>query len=273
MVMLKKYLTAFCGAVVFAVLMSAGDPVLADEATVPFRSLKDGVPYSVRPDRLLKLEGTARDLLLGANSLKSLEASLLVDGDATERLSVTVNGDGDRWSVDVPPLKDPGKHATLQVVAIAIDGTEKTVDRAIETPTTPPAGCQPGDICKYFGLDVGAHWLPARDELRKVFTVNIYPDKVGRLPSEQFATWERLSVAVSYDVGDISGNNQSAIRDNHNYSIGIGYRLNRYFRVGTGLSLYRHADDNDLRRALYLSLSVDLTGFKVIEDLVKIDPN
>lgn len=272
MVMPMKCLTLFCGAAVLAVLLSAGNPALADEATVPFRSLKAEATYSVRPDRMLKIEGGARDLQLGGNSLKSLEAGLLVDGDASQRLSVTVNADGDHWNVDVPPLKDPGKQATLRIVAIAMDGTQKTVERTIETPTTPPVGCQPGDICKYFGLDVGAHWLPARDELRKVITLNIYPGRVGRLPSED-TNWNRLSVAVSYDVGDLSGNKQSAIRENHHYSIGMGYRLNRYFRVGTGLSLYRHGDDNDLRRALYLSLSVDLTGFKVIEDLVKIDPD
>lgn len=257
-------------AALVAVLLSAANPVCADDATVSFRSLREAAPNSVRRDRMLKVEGTAADLQTDANSLKTIEADLLRDGKPAERLTVTVKGDGETWAVDVPPLNDEGKRATVQIVATKSDGTRVTVGRLIEAST--PVGCQPGDICKYFGLDVGAHWLPARDELRKVVTLNIYPGKVGRLPSDD-THWNRLSVAVSYDIGDISGNNQSAIRDNHHYSIGMGYRLNRYFRVGTGLSLYRHGDDNDLRRALYLSLSVDLTGFKAIEDLVKIDPN
>lgn len=270
MMKLTKSLAGFCGVAAIALLMTAGSPAFAQDNTVPFQSLKSGATYPVRPDRMLKLEGTASDLQLSANTLKSVDADLSVEGGAPERLTVTVDGDGDRWIVNVRPLKDAGTRAKVKILATANDGTQQTVERSIESAT--PVGCQAGDICKYFGVDVGALWLPARDELRKVITINIYPGKVGRSPSEDTYS-KRLSVAVSYDVGDISGNNQSAIRDNHHYSIGIGYRLNRYFRVGTGLSLYRHADDNDLRRALYLSLSVDLTGFKVIEDLVKIDPN
>jgi len=128
------------------------------------------------------------------------------------------------------------------------------------------------DIQKYAGVDVGAVYAPRLNEFRKFFIVSIYYGAVDDKPLEGKGVWEycrnRFSFSIGWDAGDLSNNTKSDIDGTSAYVAEIGYRLNKYFRIGAGRIFYRSKADGDIKRDTAYSLSVDLMGFKALQGLV-----
>lgn len=128
------------------------------------------------------------------------------------------------------------------------------------------------DLQRYAGIDMGALYAPKPGELRQVLLVNIYfgpvddqPPSIEWKPSHVL---KRLSLTVGYDLGDISNNTGSNIDGNNAYVLGLGFRLNKYFRFSVGKFLYRTKSDGDLASDTFYALSADLTAFKALQGLV-----
>jgi len=128
------------------------------------------------------------------------------------------------------------------------------------------------DLQRYAGIDIGGLYAPSIDELRQFLLINIYfgavDDKPRRFSSSQDFWVSRFSLSVGAEMGDLGGSDDAVIRDGKAYAIGVGFRLNKYFRLGVGSMLYRSVSHNDLRSAGYVVISMGLTGFRALEGLV-----
>ncbi len=126
------------------------------------------------------------------------------------------------------------------------------------------------DLQKYAGFDVGALYAPQLNELRSFFTANIYFKPV-ELRTDDWSIWQRLSLTLGASIGDLSGRdtNKTRISGDNAFVYGLGFRLNKYFRLTVGGMLYRlklpSADaanpaDNSLKHAFFFGPSLDITA-------------
>jgi len=143
------------------------------------------------------------------------------------------------------------------------------VETTIEITTTAIVS----DIMKYAGIDYGVVLAPPIDELRQFLLISVYWGPVDDSPPKFNSGWRRyvqnrLSLTVGYDLGDLSGNSNSEILDKNSYSIGVGYRFNKYVRLSLGTLFYRSSDSNELRNVGYGSVSIDLTAYDALKGLV-----
>ena len=149
-------------------------------------------------------------------------------------------------------------------------------------PKTQPADDKPADdmptdstsIEKYAGFDIGAMHLPAIDELRGFYTVNIYFGAVGETPEPFFSkdVLKRLSLVAGGSFKDISGASQSKIKGHNAFLIGLGLRMNKLFRINAGFSFYRSSDpsaESSLKRAFYRGISIDISQFPILKSIVE----
>jgi hypothetical protein len=133
------------------------------------------------------------------------------------------------------------------------------------------------DLKKYAGFDVGALYAPRLHELRSFATVNIYwgpvslhPDKGTRSP-----LLERLSLTFGMALKDVSGrdSDKTKIKDQNVFIYGMGFRLNKYFRLTAGGMVYRMKAaipgpiDNKLRHEFFLGPSIDITALPALEGI------
>ena len=147
------------------------------------------------------------------------------------------------------------------------------------------------DFEKYVGVDVGAMYLPALDELRSFATVNVYFGPVEDSPAPlesakadgtmekkwRRAFQQRFSLTFGVSTGDISGrsgestfkNNQdkATVKGDNVFLYGAGFRLNKYIRLTTGGAVFRNASDNTLNNVFFVGPSIDLTGLKFLRTL------
>lgn len=167
----------------------------------------------------------------------------------------------------------------------AYEKTKSVIDKVVEQAITQVSvkselsvSTQVEDLQKYAGIDIGALYAPSIDEMRQFLMVNIYygaiEDQPDALNSEKglaiFSSnyWRsRLSLSAGMSTGDFSSNGNSDIKDDKAYALGLGFRLNKYFRIGFGAMLYR-ATDEKMKRKPYFSLSMDLTAFQALQGLV-----
>ena len=148
------------------------------------------------------------------------------------------------------------------------------------------------DVKTYYGIDIGAIRLPELDELRSFSTVNIYFGAAEATP-EPFSveSWgsfgrflgKRSSLTVGFSLNDISGGSQSDIKGNNAFLFGLGFRINRYFRITAGRSFYRkvtpgddqmQSDDvenrmqrDELAHTCFWGLSIDLFQLQILQTL------
>ena len=124
------------------------------------------------------------------------------------------------------------------------------------------------DLNKYAGFDAGALYVPRINELRQFYMVHIYPwgpvelSTAGGIPF-----LERWSLAIGASVGDLSSNGSSRVKSDKAFVYGIGFRINKYFRISAGGMLYRDAVGNRLLNEGFLGPSIDITalpGLKTI---------
>ena len=116
------------------------------------------------------------------------------------------------------------------------------------------------DLEYYAGFDVGA--LAVSDfGVVPFFTVNMYIkrveiDKDPRRVDEACS----LSAGIALKTSDIP-------TDGVTYYVGVGYRLNKLFRITLGSSLYKTVDTKKLVGKASIGLSLD---FRYVADLLKI---
>jgi len=126
------------------------------------------------------------------------------------------------------------------------------------------------DFAKYAGFDVGAIDIPKINELRQFLIVNIYPFGPVDLDTNNVALvdWRsRFSLALGASVGDLSSNSKSSIKGNSAFIYGVGYRLNKYFRLSFGGAVYRDASTNKLLNEAFVGPSVDITALPGLKQI------
>jgi hypothetical protein len=127
------------------------------------------------------------------------------------------------------------------------------------------------DLQKYAGFDVGAAYVPRINELREFFMINIYPwgpvglDTQGLISKD----WEgRFSLAVGFSLADLSSNAHSRVKGESAFMYGLGYRINKYFRLNVGGVMYRDAGaGNGLLNEFSIGPSIDLSALPGLKQL------
>jgi hypothetical protein len=127
------------------------------------------------------------------------------------------------------------------------------------------------DLEKYAGFDIGAVYVPRVNELRQFLMINVYPfgpvelDTSGLLPHD----WkDRISVSFGFSLADLSGNAHSRIKSDKVFVYGLGYRINKYFRVNIGAVVYRDSGPgNGLLNEWAIGPSVDLTALPALKQI------
>jgi hypothetical protein len=127
------------------------------------------------------------------------------------------------------------------------------------------------DLQKYAGFDIGAIYAPRLNELRDFFVGNIYLFGPVDLDPNGVANvnWKsRLSLALGVSLGDLSGNAKSRVSSNKAFVYGVGFRLNKYFRLSAGGFLYRDGGPgNRLLNEVFIGPSVDLTALPGLKQI------
>lgn len=149
----------------------------------------------------------------------------------------------------------------------------------ITTSLTMVAASGVKDFEKYASVDLGVAWIPGIEDLRTFVTINVYLGRVEEKPYFRGGLLEAMRQTVSFTGGyafaDISGSDpQKALyRSNNAFLVGVGLRLNKYFRIVGGTALYRHELLNPpaagsvaeslqgrLRTAGFVAASIDVTA-------------
>lgn len=140
------------------------------------------------------------------------------------------------------------------------------------------------DLQKYAGFDVGALYAPRLSELRSFALVDIYFGpvqlKTGSPPPKAgFGEWlhQRTSLAFGMALKDLSGSTKSKISGQNAFVYGLGFRLNKYFRLTAGGLLYRTTlpavngstspANGSLRHEFFIGPSVDLTALGALQTI------
>jgi hypothetical protein len=124
------------------------------------------------------------------------------------------------------------------------------------------------DLSKYAGFDAGALYVPRINELRGYYMVHIYPtgpvelDTSGHIPF-----LDRWSIAVGESTGDLSANKASRVKSDKAFVYGVGFRLNKYFRVTAGGMVYRDAVGNRLLNEVFIGPSIDVTALPGLKSI------
>jgi hypothetical protein len=127
------------------------------------------------------------------------------------------------------------------------------------------------DLEKYAGFDVGAAYVPRINELRQFFMINIYPGGPVELDTKGLISkdWtKRFSIAVGFSLGDLSSNAHSRVKGDSAFMYGVGYRINKYFRLNIGAVIYRDSGaGNALLNEFSIGPSIDLTALPGLKSL------
>lgn len=139
------------------------------------------------------------------------------------------------------------------------------------------------DFEKFAGVDYGAIYIPRMQALRHFATVNIYfgkvedspvnartaPTSANETPGRDY--WEslrqRVSLTFGMSLGDISSQENSDIKADNAFLYGVGFRLNKYFRITAGGAAFRDKRNDGIRHGFMIGPSVDLTAFKYIRGI------
>ena len=139
---------------------------------------------------------------------------------------------------------------------------------------TSPKNLSVSEIQKYAGFDVGAFWVPRISEMRGFATVNVYPfAPVSITPANGLKLKERVSLTFGMSLGDISGvdDGKTKISGQNAFIYGLGFRVNRYFRIAVGGALYRagsnQRNDNQLRNDFMVGPSIDFTALPALRSI------
>jgi len=182
-------------------------------------------------------------------------------------------------------IKDPALKVTAQRFTGAYGALRNELainvaaDLSVDVGTT--ADDVTEDLKKYAGFDVGALYIPRLHELREFATVNIYFGSVSLQPSNGTRSFflERLSLTFGMALGDMSGGDsaKTKIKGENAFAYGIGFRLNKYFRIATGGVVYRtqlpavngvtSPITNKLRHEFFVGPSIDVTAIPALKSI------
>jgi hypothetical protein len=127
------------------------------------------------------------------------------------------------------------------------------------------------DLAKYAGFDVGAIYIPRIEELRQFFMVHVYPWGPLELETNNVAAikgWKsRVSLAFGASIGDISANSGSRVKNDKAFVYGVGYRINKYFRISAGGVVFRDTKTFDLHNEAFIGPSLDLTALPGLKQI------
>jgi hypothetical protein len=134
------------------------------------------------------------------------------------------------------------------------------------------------DLKKYAGFDVGALYAYRVNDLRSYAMVNIYLGPVSLKTSDEGpASKARFSLAFGMAIKDLSGASSSKVSGENAFIYGIGYRLNKYFRLSVGGMLYRTTlpavngttspANGSLRNELFIGPSIDVTALPALKSI------
>jgi hypothetical protein len=153
---------------------------------------------------------------------------------------------------------------------------------AVGTDSASDVAC---DLLKYAGFDVGALYSFRLSELRSFAIIHIYfgPIQMKTTPlaaqsSLGEALRQRVSLAFGIALKDISGSTNSKISGENAFVYGIGFRVNKYFRITAGGLLYRttlpvvtgtsNITNGTLRNEIFVGPSIDLTALPALESIL-----
>ncbi len=140
------------------------------------------------------------------------------------------------------------------------------------------------DLKKYAGFDVGALYAYRLSELRSFAMVHIYFGpvqlKTDAPPSDPGkAGWlkQRLSLTFGVALKDLSGSSKSKVSSENAFAYGVGFRLNKYFRLSAGGLLYRTTlpaangstspASGTLRQEFFVGPSIDVTALPALQSI------
>lgn len=140
------------------------------------------------------------------------------------------------------------------------------------------------DLKKYAGFDVGALYAYRLNELRSFAMVHIYFGPIQLktdAPPGQPGRWEWMRQRVSLTFGialkDISGSSKSKIASENAFVYGLGFRLNKYFRLSAGGMMYRATlptvngssspSNGTLRHEFFVGPSIDVTALPALQTI------
>lgn len=186
---------------------------------------------------------------------------------ATERLVNGFLGDMDRLTAALNPVES----ATFIGTAPLAVGNDQQSDLV-------------SDLKKYAGFDLGALYAYRLSELRGFAMVNIYWGPVQLSTSAPKSKtgageWirERFSLSFGVALKDISGATDSKISGENAFVYGIGFRLNKYFRLTAGGLLYRAVlpaingstspANGSLRQEFFVGPSIDVTAVSALKSI------
>jgi hypothetical protein len=140
------------------------------------------------------------------------------------------------------------------------------------------------DLKKYAGFDVGALYSFRLNELRSFAMIHIYFGPIQLktdVPANGKREWlrQRVSLAFGMALKDISGGdkNKSKVAAQNAFVYGLGFRVNKYFRLSTGGLLYRATlpaingvpspVTNSLRHEFFVGPSIDVTALPALKTI------
>jgi hypothetical protein len=242
---------------------------VAADKTIQWSDLAKGakLPHGTS----VTLTGRLSDLQCGSvpipSALDVTGISISDAGQTIHPIAGTISGS--TWSATLGPLP-PSTALRLQM---KITGSAPAALSAL-TPACTVSSDAPGnqgvqltqplvtqDLTKYAGFDAAALAAPRINELRQFYMMHIYPwgpvelDTTGHVP---FA--ERWSFAIGASAADLSANANSPIKNGKAFAYGVGFRLNKYFRLSAGLMLYRDSSSNRLMAVPCYGPSIDITA-------------
>ena len=163
------------------------------------------------------------------------------------------------------------------------DELRNRVAAEIEASNEETRAAEMKDFEKFAGLDYGAIYIPRMQALRHFATINIYFGQVedkpvnakvlanantGRTKTDIMESLrQRISLTFGMSIGDISSQEDSAIKDDNAFLYGMGFRLNKYFRITAGGAAFRDKRNDGIRHGLMIGPSIDLTAFKYIRGI------
>jgi hypothetical protein len=178
-------------------------------------------------------------------------------------MPVTASISGSNWSIPLGALPS----ATAVNLQLNVTGEPTGAPVPASCAMSSDSGIQltqssvTQDLTKYAGFDTGALHAPRINELRQFYLVHIYPwGPVELNTGSKVPFAQRWSLAVGASGADFSVNPDSRIRNGKAFAYGLGFRLNKYFRVTAGAMVYRDAVTNRLASALCFGPSIDITA-------------
>ncbi len=253
-------------------------PVVESLLPAAFKAAAKNVTPAALVYPLANLKTNLQDM--AANNVPGITAGMppAAARDAVAAYERTLGRTTELTLADALAEKDSVKRGAMMSAAMfnenytkLSDALTKAVVVEFEVSSDLTALAEVKDFEKYAGLDYGAVYLPRVDALRQFFTINVYFGAVEDRPLGVTgpAEWfrQRLSLTFGMSVGDLSSQASSKIKGDNAFLYGLGFRLNKYFRITAGAAAFRDRRNDRLSHGFMVGPSIDLTAFRYIRTI------